>query len=82
MALELGLSRPELDDMLKRLCALGYVEELSDSMASSCIDDAPKACEGCAGCAVGCFPGSKVRLWTLSPKGVASLASEARAELE
>jgi hypothetical protein len=76
IALELGLSESEMDDMLTRLCSLGYVEEFSSAMASSCRDDSLKACAGCAGCSAGaCFPASKSRLWALSPKGRKSLSA-------
>jgi hypothetical protein len=74
IALQLGLKLPELEEMLKRLCALGYVEEFSSAMASSCSDDNLKACALCAGCAAGgCFPAAKSRLWALTLKGRKSL---------
>jgi hypothetical protein len=74
IAHELGIKRPELEEMLNRLCSLGYVEEFSSAMASTCRDDGPKACAGCAGCSAGgCFPAAKSRLWALSPKGRKSL---------
>jgi hypothetical protein len=78
---DLKLSRPEIDDMLVRLCSLGYLEELSASLVSSCGDDERKGkgCAGCSGCALGsgCFEASKSRIWSLSKKGRELLARPA-----
>jgi hypothetical protein len=68
IALELGVGAVELEDMLARLCALGYVEELSSELASACGDGSPELCAGCKGCA-SCFPAPAMRLWRLGEKG-------------
>jgi hypothetical protein len=74
-ALALGLGRAEVEDMLTRLCALGYLEELSAAMAASCADSERKSCAGCAACPLGagCFKASQNRVWSLTPKGLESL---------
>jgi hypothetical protein len=73
LALDLGLGRAEVDEMLARLCSLGYLEELSASLTSACSDTERKGrgCAGCSGCALGsgCFEASQSRVWALSKKG-------------
>jgi hypothetical protein len=57
--------------MLIRLCVLGYVEELSGALASSCADGESTACAGCSGCGLvsGCGQTPKSRVWALTDKG-------------
>jgi hypothetical protein len=81
LARDLGLGRAEIEEMLERLCSLGYLEELSASLASSCGDTERKGrgCAGCSGCALGsgCLEASKNRVWALSRKGREALKSPA-----
>jgi len=71
LALALGLSRPEIEEMLARLCSLGYVEELSSSLVSSCSDGEGKACALCSGCGFvsSCGQAPTSRVWALTQKG-------------
>jgi hypothetical protein len=70
LALELAVDRAAIEDMLTRLCTLGYVEELTASMSASCGDDSPSAC---AGCALGCSQAPQGRIWSLTTKGKSAL---------
>jgi hypothetical protein len=71
LALDLELSSAELEDMLTRLSSLGYIEELSAALSSSCMDGERKACAGCSGCGFvsGCGQAPKNRVWSLTSKG-------------
>jgi hypothetical protein len=71
LARSLGTQAPMIEDILVRLCALGYVEELSGALASSCSDGGGKSCAGCAGCGFisGCGQAPKSRVWALTDKG-------------
>jgi len=73
LALELAVDRAAIEEMLTRLCTLGYVEELTASMSASCNDINPSACAGCSGCALGCRESPQGRVWSLSVKGRGAL---------
>ncbi|MGA2546010.1 MAG: hypothetical protein ABSF43_05650 [Rectinemataceae bacterium] len=70
-ALDLGIDRGEVEDMLRQLSSFGYIEELSSAMATSCADGNIKTCAGCSGCGfvLGCGQAPKNRVWALTPKG-------------
>jgi hypothetical protein len=71
LALDLGVDRAEVEDMLRQLCSLGYIEELTAALAGSCRDGEKKSCAGCSGCGMASFCGQtpKSRVWALTPKG-------------
>jgi hypothetical protein len=69
MALDLEVGRAEIEDMLARLCSLGYIEELRAAMVASCGDGDSAPCSGCSGCTLGCGQGPKGRVWSLTAKG-------------
>ena len=71
LARSLGAQAPMIEDMLIRLCALGYVEDLSSLLGSSCADGESKACAGCSGCGLvsSCGQAPKSRVWALTEKG-------------
>lgn len=76
LALDLVVDRSALEDMLAKLCTLGYVEELSASMAASCGDASPTRCAGCSGCALGRSQTPQGRVWTLTSKGRGALVEQ------
>jgi hypothetical protein len=73
LALDLEVDRAEIEDIVARLCTFGYVEELTASMAASCIDSSSAACAGCSGSTLSCSQAPKGRIWSLTAKGMRAL---------
>jgi hypothetical protein len=73
IARDLGLRAPQIEDMLARLLALGYIEDL----AASCADGPEGKSTGCAGCSLCAgHVGPQAHVWALTPKGRDSLGTE------
>jgi DNA-binding IclR family transcriptional regulator len=72
---ELGVDRAAVEEMLMRLCALGYVEELAASLSAACGETGSAACAGCSGCSFGRDDAPQGRVWSLTEKGRRALAA-------
>jgi len=70
LAERLGASVPELEDMIGRLVALGYLERVGAGMASC---GGPARCGGCPSRAA-CHAAEPIVLWALTGKGKAAAA--------
>lgn len=85
VAAALGLKPSQVEEMLIRLAALGYIEDFAASCGScreaSCADGKEKSSgrgSSCAGCSMSaaCNFGAKAHVWTLTAKGKASLKAD------
>lgn len=77
-ARKLGTNEVVLDEMIGKLIALGYLEDLSAKMAEAACagtHGGGKKSSGCAGCPMagschgGCFTGSHGKVWAVTAKG-------------
>ena len=71
-AAKLGAGEDAIADMLERLVILGYLEDMSKTLAEAACSSGCKSCAGCpmaGGCHGGVFRESKGKVWAVTVKG-------------